>query len=294
MEGEIQVVEGYRGSKKSIPEVRDRLQSRVLVLVLVPFLLFGAVSVTIRSAAASASPFQPLVLPVLFSFGLAALAWRTRSSTLAAAGTGLAACMILSQAPMGLTGLGGTPLARPALMPLIALSLLAFGATRFGRTAKERRGLAEHRSGRQASQILANIGVAAFCAWMGWYAGCIAALAEAAADTVSSEIGQAVGGKAWLITTFRRVLPGKDGGVSLAGSVAGVAAVGVVVGAGSLHHALGSDPALVFTAACVGLLFDSFLGATVEERGWLGNDLVNFSSTLLAATLPYVWIARSR
>jgi uncharacterized membrane protein len=35
--------------------------------------------------------------------------------------------------------------------------------------------------------------------------------------------------------------------------------------------------------ACAGLFFDSLLGATVERRGWLGNDLVNFCSTLFAA-----------
>ena len=69
---------------------------------------------------------------------------------------------------------------------------------------KESRRLAERRSGRRASQIVANLGVAALCGSVGWYAGCIAALAEAAADTVSSEIGQAIGGQAWLITTAAR------------------------------------------------------------------------------------------
>jgi uncharacterized membrane protein len=34
-----------------------------------------------------------------------------------------------------------------------------------------------------------------------------------------------------------------------------------------------------------GLFFDSLLGATVERRGWIGNDLVNFTSTLFAAAL---------
>jgi uncharacterized membrane protein len=35
----------------------------------------------------------------------------------------------------------------------------------------------------------------------------------------------------------------------------------------------------------VGLFFDSLLGATVERRGWIGNDLVNFVSTLVAALI---------
>ena len=33
-------------------------------------------------------------------------------------------------------------------------------------------------------------------------------------------------------------------------------------------------------AATFGLLFDSLLGATLERKGWLGNDAVNFLSTL--------------
>ena len=32
-----------------------------------------------------------------------------------------------------------------------------------------------------------------------------------------------------------------------------------------------------------GLFFDSLLGATIEQRGWLNNDAVNFLSTLSAS-----------
>jgi len=35
--------------------------------------------------------------------------------------------------------------------------------------------------------------------------------------------------------------------------------------------------------AVFGLLFDSVLGATLERRGWLNNDGVNFLSTASAA-----------
>jgi len=47
----------------------------------------------------------------------------------------------------------------------------------------------------------------------------------------------------------------------------------------------------VFAAACAGLIFDSLLGATVERRGWLGNDLVNFSSTVFAAAVAWGLVA---
>jgi uncharacterized membrane protein len=45
-----------------------------------------------------------------------------------------------------------------------------------------------------------------------------------------------------------------------------------------------SQAAIALFAGICGLFFDSFLGATVERRGWLGNDLVNFTSTVFAAT----------
>jgi uncharacterized protein (TIGR00297 family) len=124
----------------------------------------------------------------------------------------------------------------------------------------------------------------------GWYGGCLAALAEATADTVSSEVGQAMGGPTWLITKFRRVQAGRDGGVSFAGTLAGVVGAGVVVMTGSKMVASRRDMVVVLVSACAGLVFDSFLGATVEERGWLGNDLVNFASTLFAAGVAWLWL----
>ena len=106
-----------------------------------------------------------------------------------------------------------------------------------GRAKKERLGTAERRMGRSASQVAANLGFAALvssgpvqywlldCRWIPhhvaaqapFFALALAALAEAAADTVSSEIGQVLGGRPRMITTLRAVNAGKDGAVSLAG-----------------------------------------------------------------------------
>jgi uncharacterized protein (TIGR00297 family) len=280
---EIQGGEGDTGWRKAIPQARDRLQSRVLVGVVVPLLAVGT-AVVYRPLTTAAA------VPLLCSFAFAVVVWLLRSATLPAAGAGFLVCAILARIPTIWTGFSPLPIYRPAIPALIMLFVLTFAATRFGRKKKQRRGVAEARSGRRASQIVANLGVAALCALIGRYDGCIAALAEATADTVSSEIGQAVGGSTWMLTTLRRVPSGKDGGASLAGSMAGIAAAAVVVAAGSLHHALWPDKALVFAAACAGLFFDSLLGATLEQRGWLGNDLVNFSSTLFAASVPYVWL----
>jgi uncharacterized protein (TIGR00297 family) len=193
---------------------------------------------------------------------------------------------------------------RTALVPLLAVVLLSHIATRFGRGKKERLGTAEMRQGRSASQVAANLGMAALVSqdltqnWLtgtGWFATTgtvpmplfalgLAALAEAAADTVSSEIGQVLGGRPRMITTLRDADPGTDGAISLAGTLAGVLAAGLVAGAGTLALQGGMVMFWVSWAGGVfGLFFDSLLGATLERRDWLNNDAVNFLSTASAA-----------
>jgi uncharacterized protein (TIGR00297 family) len=116
------------------------------------------------------------------------------------------------------------------------------------------------------------------------FALAVAALAEAAADTASSEIGQVLGGRPRMITSFKAVDPGRDGAISLAGSLAGVVAAAMVAYAGMWAFSGGW---ILFNVSCAGavfgLFFDSLLGATLEERGLLNNDAVNFLSTAGAA-----------
>src|ERR1700761_2766877 len=269
---------------KAIPRTRDRMQSMWLVVVVVPALVLATVGRCV--VAVTVGSVRSLLFPAVFSVVFAGVVLMLRSATPAAAGVGLLVCLISAVAVKGPAGL----LARPALSALIALFVLTFAATRYGRRKKEARGLAEARSGRRASQVVANLGVAALCASVGWYGGCLAALAEATADTVSSEVGQALGGTTWLITKFRRVPAGRDGGVSVGGTLAGVVGAGLVVWVGSPGLMRWRDGMVVFVCACAGLGFDSLLGATVEERGWLGNDLVNFCSTLFAALVTGLWL----
>ncbi|MGA3373871.1 MAG: DUF92 domain-containing protein [Terracidiphilus sp.] len=195
---------------------------------------------------------------------------------------------------------------RTALVPVLAVFLLSFSATRLGREQKERLGTAERRQGRTAAQVAANLGVAAIASselvqsWLtdsGWFSRAgqvptllfavgLAALAEAAADTVSSEIGQVLGGQPRMITSLREAEPGTDGAISLIGTLAGAAAAVLVALAGTL--ALGGGSAIFWiscTSGVFGLFFDSLLGATLEQRGWLNNDGVNFLSTASAAAL---------
>ena len=285
--------------RKAIPINRDRRQSRALALGAGTLLVVLSVQ-TMVIAYPLAQRFPAFVFG---SFGISvffALAvFGLRAATGAGAACGAMNCLLMTI----WTGSYLGSLLRTGLTPLILLFLLTFVATRMGRQRKTKAGLAEGRRGRNAAQVIANLGVPAAASSLmgigvlrGWLpptvsvqligAVALAALAEATADTVSSEIGQAFGGHPVMLTTLQRVEPGTDGAVSLMGTAAGVAAGAVVVCAGWWALRLGArEASIALLAACAGLFFDSLLGATVERRGLLGNDLVNFASTLFAAVV---------
>jgi uncharacterized protein (TIGR00297 family) len=272
---------------KAIPKDRDKMQSAILVWVVGILLILIVVTPPIATRKLGL-PLWPLTGPLLFSAGFALLVWLLRAATAAASVMGFLICFILAQSPETRIRNFAFSVPHPAVAALLGVFVLSFAATKFGRAKKEMRGLSESRRGRKASQIIANLGAAALFAAAGRYDGSIAALAEAAADTVSSEIGQAAGGPARLITTGRTVPEGTDGAISLIGTAAGLIAASTIVAIGTPHLALFRGKAVVFLAAAVGLFFDSLLGATVERRGWIGNDLVNFASTLVAAIIASI------
>jgi len=276
--------------RKAIPEERDRRQSQAIAWG-VGVVLALAAAAPLLAAWKLRLPRWPLTMPIVFSAGFAVLAWRFRAATAAGAAMGGLVCFLLAQSPDFWARYVPLPSPHAPLWALVAVVVLTFAATKFGRAKKEARGLAEERRGRRASQVAANLGVAAIFAAAGGFGGAVAALAEATADTVSSEIGQAVGGQAVLLTTRRPVTAGTDGGVSLAGTVAGVLGAAVIVGIGGWHHAWPEKTA-VMIAACAGLFFDSLLGATAERRGWIGNDVVNLASTLFSALLAEALVRR--
>jgi uncharacterized protein (TIGR00297 family) len=175
-----------------------------------------------------------------------------------------------------------------ALLVVFAVTLVA---TRAGHARKQQLRTAEPDGGRTAAQAMANLGIAALVVAItptGWPVLALAALAEAAADTSSSEIGMAFPGKTLLITTFKSVPAGTDGGISLFGTIAaitGAASVAMVAGVTGLVSL--RDVAIIILAGFLGTLVDSLLGALFERRGWLDNDLVNLLST--AASVGVAW-----
>ena len=142
---------------------------------------------------------------------------------------------------------------------------------------------------------MANLGIAALILALPAFPSAaivaLAALAELAADTTSSEVGTAFSSRAVLITNLKPVPPGSDGGISLSGTAAGVcAAVVVAISAGALGLVQWSWSAVIACAGTAGMLVDSILGATVERKGYLNNDFVNLLSTASAAL--FMWLLK--
>ena len=178
---------------------------------------------------------------------------------------------------------------------LLIVFFVTLAATRVGDSRKQELRIAEAGSGRSASQVMANLGIAALAlvvfsqnpaAMLA-----IAALAEVAADTTSSEIGTALSSRTVLITTWKRVQSGTDGGISLTGTFAGLLAAVVVAGSGFSMGLLQLQAAvLAGCAAMAGMVVDSLLGALLERRGYMNNDLVNLLSTAAAALIAFALI----
>jgi len=180
-------------------------------------------------------------------------------------------------------------------VPLLTLFVLTVVATRWRRRRKERLGVAERSGGRTGSQVMANLGAAAGCAlpvlWFPEFsevllAGAMAALAEAAADTVSSEIGQGSARAAYLIVGLRRVSIGTNGAVSAIGTLSGIVAACLIAWVSAASAVVGWQwVPVIALAGTAGMMFDSLLGATWENSGRVGNDAVNFASTVFAADI---------
>ncbi len=178
---------------------------------------------------------------------------------------------------------------------LLAFFVLGTAATKLGYQRKAKEGLAQEAGGRRgARHALANTAVAVGCAFFAVTTpfGAPLGLAFAAAfatktsDTAASEIGQLYGRRTFLITSLRPVPRGTEGAVSLEGTLAGLFASALVAALGAAVGFYGGAGVLiVIAAAFAGTTLESLVGATLERRGLLDNEAVNFLATLAGALI---------
>ncbi|HEX3531601.1 MAG TPA: DUF92 domain-containing protein [Thermoanaerobaculia bacterium] len=176
---------------------------------------------------------------------------------------------------------------------LLGFFVIGSACTKFGYKRKAAAKLAQEEGGRRgARHAFANAGVSTACALFAaltdhpvlFGLAFAAAFATAAADTASSEIGQLLGRRTFLITTFRPVPRGTEGAVSVEGTLAGIFAsllLGVFGAAVGLYGWTGV--AIVVAAAFLGTTFESIVGAALEKRQLLDNEALNFLNTLVGA-----------
>jgi len=241
--------------------------------MLTPYLVHGWVSTPERLAIAAG-----------VTVGFAVLARVLRGVNRSGALAGGLACLLLFA--------GGGPAAFATLGALFAMTWVS---TRLGHRRKLALGLAERREGRNGWQVLANLAIAAIASVLfsatgnrAWLVAAVAALAEAATDTVASEIGQYRRADARMITTLQRVPAGTDGGVTIPGSSAGLAAGLVITVVAAVGGILPQSQLWIpVVSGFAGMLFDSLLGATIQRRGWVSNQAVNFFATLAAGGVAY-------
>jgi len=214
-------------------------------------------------------------------------------------------------------GLGGWQWAVPIVTFFVLSSLLS----KSGKKRKEQfENFFEKTSTRDWGQVAANGGIAGILILIQYalpnknifpaYLGTIAAVT---ADTWGTEIGVWYGGKTILLSRFKFVEPGTNGGISLSGFIGGT--VGASIVSVSAFPWASTERMILITtlSGIIGSLFDSLLGGTLQSKyrcsicnkyterklhcdsatvfvkgiRWMTNDAVNWVCALVGAAVAW-------
>lgn len=178
--------------------------------------------------------------------------------------------------------------------------LLLYLATSFATKHKNTQKAVAHKKGRRIGNITSNLGASViFSAFYlfdkqpAFYLAFLCSAACACSDTLASEIGQLSKTMPRMITTWEPVRKGIDGAVSILGTASAI--IGAV---------LTSAPAIFMQPSVLGAKFliiasfigfvgcniDSFIGATVQAKGKVSNEMTNLIATTIAGLLGLlVW-----
>ena len=187
------------------------------------------------------------------------------------------------------------------LLLLVLFTVIGFVITKMGISKKIERGLQEGKHGERTYKNVLGVGIPS-CIFAlsnivlgeGYYSlmsiGYIGTIAVAAADTAASEIG-IKDRRVWLITTFKRVEPGVNGGVSMMGTFVAILAATATTTIGWLvvFHDLDYLILIPVAAGVIGCMADSVIGATLEDGGivskYTNNCITGLFGGLIAVAM---------
>lgn len=238
-------------------------------------------------------PWMDIVCVISLTLILSLIAYRfellTKDGTIAAAITGL------------IIGFCGSV---AWLFLLVVFAALGFVATMAGISKKKEKGLQEGTHGERTAKNV--LGVALPCLLFAivnilthdeyhylMIIGYISTIAVAAADTAASEIGTK-DRRVYLITTFKRVEPGVDGGISPLGTIVSLLASIVVTLIGwtaIFGFDYNIDIIWPMLAGFIGCMLDSLFGATFETKGYMNKYVNNCSTGIIGGIIAIVLTA---
>jgi uncharacterized protein (TIGR00297 family) len=174
---------------------------------------------------------------------------------------------------------------------LAAFFVLATIATSHKKNLKKSFGNDHHTERRDARQVLANGGLPAVLGLLAFALPdnvllatvlMAAAFASATEDTLSSELGTVYGKRFYNIITFKPDEKGRDGVISLEGTIIGSAGSAIIAAVYAIGFGWNSMFLNIIIAGTIGNIADSVLGATLERKGYMNNNEVNFLNTFIS------------
>ncbi len=177
----------------------------------------------------------------------------------------------------------------PGFVVMFTFFLAGSAASKVGYSLKHANGVGQEKKGaRSFKHALANCVIGVYLAFLAvgsgdprFVVGFVGSFAATLADTISSELGQLVGQRPRLITTFELVPLGTDGGVTFSGTMLGVLAASLLgMVAMVVDLILPAGLWIVVGAGFAGTSVDSILGALYERKKKATNEAVNFFCAL--------------
>ena len=176
---------------------------------------------------------------------------------------------------------------------------LLFGSlvTKIGYKFKNEKGIAEKRGGKRGPEnVWGSAATGLFFAIMVklnftnlvfYKIGFAASFAAKLADTFGSEIGKRFGRNTYLITSFRKVARGTEGGISLEGTAASalgalfMSLIMFILNIISTKYQF----LIVAISGFLATISESFIGAKFQDKYKLSNELVNSIQTSISSII---------